>query len=206
MNSGVIVIGAGGHAKVCIELLRAMNQVVSYCVGGLDSDAQCLDVPVLKGDSHLSGLRERGYSRALVAIGDNKLRARLSNAVLDMGFEIISAISPGAVVSPSAAIGRGTVVMAGAVINADAVIGDFSIVNTGACVDHDCNVGMSVHLGPQTALAGAVEVGDYSFLGVGSKAIPEVRIGKDVVVGAGAVVVSNILDEVTVVGIPARIK
>jgi len=204
MTHEIVVVGAGGHAKVCIELLQAAGERVAYCIGGEDSPEQCLGVPVLKGDEHLETLRRDGYARAFIAIGANRLRERLAMLALRHGYTLVNAISPLATISPSATIGSGIAIMAGAVINAEASIGDLSIVNTGATVDHDCRIGRAVHIAPQTALAGNVVVGDYAFLGIGTKVIPEIIIGKHAVIGAGGVVVSDISDGCTAVGVPAR--
>jgi len=95
--------------------------------------------------------------------------------------------------------------MAGVVINAEAHIGDLSIVNTGATVDHDCRVGRGVHIAPQCALAGNVMVGDYTFLGIGTKVIPEMIVGQDVTIGAGGIVITDIASESTAVGVPAKV-
>ena len=204
MSKGVIVIGAGGHAKVCIELLHAMGSEVAYCVGGADSPDTCLGVPVLKGDSHLLELRKQGYSRIFVAVGGNAVRQRLGNTALQLGYNLVNAISPQSVISPSARLGVGIAVMAGAVVNAEAVIEDLAIINTCACVDHDCRIGRGVHIAPQCGLAGNVTVGAGSFLGIGCKVIPEIRIGDNVTIGAGGVVISDIDNETRAVGVPAR--
>jgi UDP-perosamine 4-acetyltransferase len=204
VKQGVVLLGASGHAKVVIELFRAMGEQVDFCVGDEASAATCLGVPVLKGDAHLERLLERGYSRAFVAIGSNALRARLGEAVQRLGYELVSAISPQALVSPTARIGNGVAIMAGAVINAEAVIGDLAIVNTGATIDHDCQIGVAVHIAPQCGLAGNVTVGAGSFLGIGCKVIPRVSIGAGVTVGAGGVVVNPLPDGTLAVGVPAR--
>lgn len=205
MNTSIVVIGAGGHAKVCIESLRAAGEVVDFCVGGGGDPVDCLGVVVLEGDHHLERLRTEGYGRAFVALGSNRLRAKLGAVVRRLGYELVNAIHPQAVVSPSARIGAGVAIMAGAVINAEAEIGDLAIVNTGATVDHDCRIGTAAHVAPQTALAGCVVVGDGAFLGAGVRAIPGVTIGVNAVVGSGAVVISDIGQGVTAVGVPARV-
>ena len=205
MRSDVIVIGAGGHAKVCIELLHAMGEKVAYCVGGADSPDQCLGVPVLKGDENLAHLRTEGYSRLFAAIGSNGLRDRLSTAAIEQGYQLINAISPHAIISPTAKLGAGVAVMAGVVINAEVVIEDLAIINTGATIDHDCRIGKAVHIAPQCALAGNVVVGKHSFLGVGCKVIPGIEIGEKVTVGAGGVVISHIVSGAKAVGVPAKI-
>lgn len=204
MTQEIIVVGAGGHAKVCIELLRAMDERVAYCVGGNDSDERCLDVPVLKGDDNLDRLSREGYRRVFIAIGSNRLRDRLAALALSLGYTLVNAVSPRASISPSAKIGSGVAIMAGAVINADANIGDLAIINTGATIDHDCRIGRAAHIAPQSALAGNVVVGDYAFLGIGTKVIPEVVIGEQAVIGAGGVVVGDISPRVTAVGVPAK--
>lgn len=204
MSKGVIVIGAGGHAKVCIELLHAMGNDVAYCVGGPDSPDTCVGVPVLKSDSFLLQLRKEGYASVFVAIGSNRLRQRLADTALEHGYSLINAISPQAVISPSARFGNGIAVMAGAVINAEAVIEDLAIINTCASVDHDCRIGRAAHIAPQCGLAGNVTVGAGAFLGIGCKVIPEVRIGENVIIGAGGVVISDMGNETRAVGVPAK--
>lgn len=204
MSRGVVVVGAGGHAKVCIELLQASGEEVAYCIGSEGGPDNCLGVPVLDGDEQLRRLRGEGFDRAFVAIGSNGLRDRLGQMCSDLGYELVNAISPRATVSPSARLGRGVAVMAGAVINAEARIDDLAIINTGATVDHDCHVGRAAHVAPQTALAGNVVLGELVFLGVGSRVIPGIRIGARTTVGAGAVVVRDAAADLVIVGVPAR--
>lgn len=205
MNSSIILVGAGGHAKVCIELLQAMGESVAYCVGAPDSPDNCLGVPTLRGDENLSFLRSEGYFRVFVAVGSNHLRKRLSTLCIGQGYQLVNAISPHAIISPSATLGHGVAVMAGTIINAASVIEDLAIINTGATVDHDCHIGQAAHIAPQCALAGNVSVGQQSFLGVGCKVIPEIRIGERVTVGAGAVVICHLESDATAVGVPARV-
>jgi len=204
MNGGVVVLGSGGHARVCIESLRLMGEVVAVCVAGMDGPDVSAGVPVVRGDHHLERLSREGHRRCFVAIGDNRLRQRLADSALELGFELVNAVHPRAVVSLSARVGRGVAIMAGAVINADAVISDLAIVNTGAVVDHDCVIGRAAHVAPRCALAGNVQVGSRSFLGIGASVVPRVTIGEDVILGAGAVVVSDIPDGMKAMGVPAR--
>lgn len=202
----IVVLGAGGHAKVCIELLKSMGEHVAYCIGIQDSEDTCLGIPVLKGDDNLSSLRSEGFSKIFVAIGSNSLRKRLGELAIKQGYSLVNAISPNAYISPSAKIGMGVAVMAGVVINADSSIGDFSIINTSATVDHDCEIGEAVHIAPHATLAGTVVVNDYALLGVGAKVIPNIVIGKSSIIGAGSVVISNIPPHSTAIGVPAVVK
>ncbi|MPR11570.1 NeuD/PglB/VioB family sugar acetyltransferase [Microvirga tunisiensis] len=205
MKDEVVVIGAGGHAKVCVELLQAMGHRIAYCVGSADSSDHCVGVPVLKGDENLKKLRQAGYQRLFVAIGSNAIRVRLASLALEQGYQLVNAISPHASISPTARLGVGIAIMAGAVINAETRIADLAIINTGATIDHDCEIRTGVHIAPQCCLAGNVVVGRMSLLGIGCKVIPEIKIGDEVTVGAGGVVVASLPNRTTAVGVPVRI-
>jgi UDP-perosamine 4-acetyltransferase len=151
-------------------------------------------------------LRAAGVETAIVALGDNRLRARLAQEVIALGFALDSAVHPGAQVSPTARLGQGVAIMAGAILNAATTLGDGSIVNTGASVDHDNRIGRFVHVAPGAHLAGYVTVEDGALIGVGAtvgRGRP-LRIGAGAVVGAGSVVIGDVLPGVVVAGNPAR--
>lgn len=205
MKKSVIVIGAGGHAKVVIEILWEMGYQIDFCVGGHDSPDKCMDIPVLKGDEHLHRLRDDGYLLLFPAVGENRLREKLANLALALGYELVNAISPSSRVSPSASIGKGIAIMSGVIVNAECEIKDLVILNTGASIDHDCYIGPSAHIAPQCALAGNVKIGQNTFLGIGTNVIPNIHIGDNTIIGAGGVVVFDIPSYVTAVGVPARI-
>lgn len=203
--SRVAVIGAGGHAKVIIDLLRAGGHEVVACLdAGREGQTVC-GVPVL-GDERivLPELARQGVDAVFVALGDNRLRQKIVANITGMGFEMISAIGRSAVISPSAKVGAGCAIMEGAIVNADSRIGNFAIINTNASVDHDCVVGDFAHVAPGSVLAGGVQVGREVFLGAGTRVIPGLTIMEGCVVGAGAVVVRNIDSPGTWVGLPAK--
>lgn len=204
MSPGVVVLGAGGHAKVVIELLLASGHVVDYCIANDNASVKCLGVEVLKGDHHLVRLFAEGHRQVFPAIGANALRERLARQAVDVGYRLVNAISPHAIVSPSATIGYGVAIMGGAVINAEARIDDLAIINTGATVDHDCHIGTCAHIAPQCTLAGNVVIGRLAFLGAGTVVIPEVTIGDQAVIGAGSVVLADIPEFAVAVGHPAK--
>lgn len=201
----VILLGAGGHAKVCIEVFRAHGLLDP--VACIDPNAEAdhvLGVAVYPNEASLPSFFAKGGCWGFVAIGQNALRAKLGADLLASGFRLANAISPRACVSPSATLGQGVLVMPGAVINAEADIGDFCIVNTNAVVEHDCRVGIACHVAPGAVLGGRVRLEDGVFVGTGASVTPNRVIGRDSIVGASAVVVSNVAAGVTVVGVPAR--
>ena len=207
----VVGLGAGGHAKVVVEILKLMG--VHELAGLLDSNrglwgTEVQGVPVLGDDGLLPGLHSQDVSHCFIGVGGvggTGPRKRLYEMAGQTGFQMVDAIHPSAVVSPSAVLGHGLTVMAGAVINAGAQLGDNVIVNTGAIVEHDCVIGDHVHVATGARLASTVQVAEGAHIGLGASVRQCVHIGRSSVVGAGAVVVEDVPDNVVVVGVPARI-
>ena len=207
----VVGLGAGGHAKVVIEILRFSHAI--EVMGLLDPkralwDSKVLGILVLGDDDMLAALRDQGGRHAFVglgSIGDARPRTALYAKARDHGFEIVSAVHPEATVSPSAEVGHGPTIMAAAVINAEARLGDNVIVNTGALVEHDCVLADHVHIATGARLASEVQVGEGAHVGVGASVRQGIQIGERAIVGAGAVVVADVPDGIVVVGVPARV-
>jgi len=202
----VLVVGSGDHAKVVLEILEDMEDVsIVGCVAKDPESFSILDYHVLGDDSILPALYRTTAKHAIVAIGDCKIRLAMTLHLKELGFSLINAISPRAVVSRRAQIGDGVAVMAGAVINVDAEIGDSVIVNTGSTVDHDCRIGRCAHIAPGAHLAGRVQIGEGAFIGIGACLIPRVKVGEWSTIGAGSVVVRDIPAHVTAMGVPATV-
>lgn len=208
MTLPVIVLGAGGHARVLVDIL--LKNGVSI-VGLTDMNPNLLGsaifgVPVVGDDSVLekypagSVLLVNGLG--LVTITRN--RSNVFNKYKEMGYAFAQVIHPSVIIGHDAKLGEGVQVMAGAVIQPGAQIGHNSIVNTRAGVDHDCKIGNHVHLAPGVTLSGGVRVGDGTHVGTGATVIQNIEIGSSVLVGAGAVVVRNVKDGAKVLGVPAR--
>lgn len=199
------IVGASGHGKVVADAALSSGswgEVVFY------DDAW--PVKTKNGSSDVVGNTQSLFDlqqkpEVIVAIGNNKIRLAKQRELVNAGFTLATVVHLTAVVSRSAIVQAGTVVMAGAVINADAVIGAACIVNSNAVVEHDCILADAVHISPGAALAGGVVVGENSWVGIGATVIQLKHIGKNVMVGAGAAVVNDLPDNVTAVGVPAKI-
>lgn len=201
----VLVIGAGGHARVCIEALVDSGHVVLGVVSSDRSSIDGLGVPVLGGDDEVVAVaREHGADCVFVAIGDNAMRASVTHRCLADGLALTNAISRFAMVSHTAVIGSGVALLPGAVVNAATTIGTGCIVNTNASIDHDGHLGEFVHVAPGVAIAGGVAIGRGALVGIGARVLPSLVIGEGATVGAGAVVVHDVAAYTTVVGVPAR--
>lgn len=206
----VVGIGAGGHAKILVELLQVVG---GYTLVGFTDprpdlmNTRLLGVPILGDDSLLPGLRCEGVEAAFVGVGatrDVSVRKRLYEIASGLGFEMLTLVHPRAYVSPSARLGRGTVVLPGAVINTDVTIGDNVTVYSGVIIEHDSVIGDHVHLSPGVHLAGGVSIGCEAFVGIGASIIQGIRIGASAVIGGGAAVIRDVPSGTTAVGVPAR--
>jgi UDP-perosamine 4-acetyltransferase len=203
----VLILGAGGHGKVILDILRAAGE--HKVVGFIDADRSLAGtsvngVPVLGPPNLLPKLRAK-VKGAIVAIGANHTRRSYAAMVREHDMELVNAIHPSAVVSPTARLGSNVAICAGACVCVDARLGDSVIVNTAAVVDHECEVGEAVHVCPGALLAGRVRVGAEAFIGMGAKVIQCLAIGDGATVGAGTVVIEDVPAGATAVGVPARV-
>lgn len=195
-SNTVNLFGGGGHAKVVMDIVEAQG----YEVGCLyDDNPHCT---VIHGWPVYKASEVKVIGPLIISIGSCKARKMIAERY---NVEFSCAIHPGAVISGSAVIGEGTVVMPGAIINADVTIGRHCIINTKASVDHECIIGDYVHIAPGATLSGNVEVGECSWIGVGACVKQGVKIGKNCMIGAGSVVLKDIPDNVVAYGNPCKI-
>ena len=202
MGKRVILIGGGGHAKVLMSTLME----VGIGIGGIyDDDPQKHGKDLLGSRiiGPISMIDSSFRGDAVLGVGDNITRRTLADRLNHLRW--VTVVHPRAFVHRSVTLGEGTVIFAGAVVQPDVVVGRHCIVNTNAAIDHDCILGDYVHLAPGTCLAGNVSVGEGAVLGAGGVGIIGITIGRWSVLGAGAVATTNIPDNVTAVGVPARV-
>lgn len=185
--------GVSGHAKVIKEILESSGEQIN---GVVDDD---LDLKVFSG---MPVMHNAGTMQPfIVSVGNNRARKKI---VERLNTTFGKAIHPSSVISPSAVINEGTVVMPGAIINAEALVGKHCIINTGAVIDHECLLEDFVHVSPNATLCGNVKVGEGTWIGAGSTVIQGVKIGKWSQIGAGSVVVDDIPDGVLAYGTPCK--
>jgi UDP-perosamine 4-acetyltransferase len=211
MLPSLVIVGAGGHARVLAEIVYLSKQF--QLVGFTDPDLKLkgmkiFNAPVLGPDEILPNLRSQGVKNAIIGVGssgNNHPRSLLFEEIIRIGFDPACLIHPTAVLSSTVEIGRGVAVMARAVVNLNARLGDNVIINTGAIVEHDCVLGDHVHVASGACLAGGVRVGPKSHVGVAASSIQNISIGAECLVGGGAAVVGDIPDHSVALGVPARI-
>ena len=208
-NTRLLIIGAGDHGRVVADCAEQLSRydTIEFLDDSFNHDDEATHVSgnwsvIDKVDQWQNHTSDTEF---IVAFGNNQLRLSTYEHLLDNGASMVSVIHPNAVISQYAQIGTGTVVMAGAVINYNSVIGHACIINTLASVDHDCNIKNGVHLAPRSSLAGGVDVGDASWIGIGSVVIEYKKIANNIQIGAGGVVINNLENAGVYVGNPARI-
>jgi len=203
MKNKLLIIGASGHGKVVADIALKMNKWQS--VAFLDDDLNIKSSMGLKvigtSDDVFTHLDEY---EIFVGIGNNATRQRIHERLETVGACIPILIHPNAVIGNQVAIGIGTAVMAGAVVNCCTKIGKGCIVNTASTIDHDNIIADFVHISPGAHLAGTVNIGKGSWLGIGSVVSNNINITSDCIVGAGSLVVKNIIESGIYVGVPAK--
>lgn len=209
----LVIVGGGEHARVVADAARSRpdlwhltgftDPAVDAAGAGIglvhlgDDDAFATDLATTPG----------GDRPALVLGFGARLDAR-RRAAITFGAEAdwATVVHATAWVSPSAVIEPGAVVLAGAIVNAGARVGAHAIVNSGAIVEHDVVVGPGAHLGPGVVVGGATRIGEEAMIGLGAALRDHISIGRRTVIGMGAVVVADVGDDMTVVGVPAHAR
>lgn len=200
----IAILGASGHGKVVADIAELTGwEYIAFFDDAYPSVNALGQWPV-EGNTQTLVDNLDDFDCVIIAIGDNESRVKKYKYLKKMGATFTSLFHPQAVMSKYVSVGNGTVVMANAVINADSKLGDACIVNTSSSIDHDCILGDGVHVSPGSHLGGGVNVGSMTWVGIGVSVKQSLSIGKNVVVGAGAAVVSNLPDNTVYAGVPAR--
>lgn len=201
----VLIIGAGGHAKVIIDIIRLNGD---RAIGLLDDNSDLWGdtqsgVPVLGALDRYSSYN---YDYLVLAMGSNALRHKLSTTIFHAvpDEQWLTAIHPRAVIGSGVHIACGTVIMAGVIVNSDSMIGRHCILNTASTVDHDNLIRDYVHIAPGAHLGCGVCVNEGAFVGIGATVIPNILIDTWSIVGAGAVAIRDVESRQVVIGNPAK--
>ncbi|NBI07057.1 acetyltransferase [Senegalia massiliensis] len=203
MKDKLIIIGASGHGKVVADIAIKMNKWQSIVF--LDDDESIktsLGLEIIgKTEDAFTYKYEADF---FVAIGNNEIRENIQEKFIERGLNVVSLIHPEAVIGTDVEIDIGTAIMGGTVINNSTKIGKGCIVNTSASLDHDNAIEDYVHISPGVRTAGSLSIGKGTWLGIGSILSNNVKICSGCKVGAGAVVVKDITEPGTYVGVPVR--
>ena len=196
----LVIFGGGGHAKVVADIAMKNGFEIEGFLDDNDSVSSVMGYPVLgKIDDCVKFKETCAFA---IGIGNNAVRKKIFEKYADFEYPVL--VHPTASIGIETKIGKGTVVMPMAVINACAEIGEFSVVNSSAVVEHDCRVGDFCLIAPNATMCGVSEIGNMFWLGACCALNPTVKICDGVTVGSGAIVVKNITEAGTYVGVPAK--
>ena len=192
----ILLIGAGGHARSCIDVLEEENQfkIAGLIEKGKSISNESLGYPVIGTDDNLKVLRQQ-YKNALITVGQiksPKIRIKLYQLLKELDFTLPVIVSSQAYVSKHAQIGEGSIIMHGVIINANAKIGNNCIINNRALIEHDAVIGDHCHIATGAIINGEVSVENETFIGSGAVTKQAISIGKNCVIGAGVVLKNDI--------------
>jgi sugar O-acyltransferase (sialic acid O-acetyltransferase NeuD family) len=207
-ETAIVLVGAGGHARACIDVIEQAGLYASAALVGMPEQvgSRVLGYPVVGTDADLGALRSR-HAHALVVVGQIKTpepRIRLFELLLSHGYTLPVIISPYAHVSRHATLGEGTIVMHGAVVNASAVVGRNCILNSQSLVEHDVVIGDHCHIATAAAINSGVRIEAASFVGSNSCVRQGIRIGERCVIGMGQRVLADCAAGAQLPGATAR--
>lgn len=185
----LILIGAGGHAHSCIDVIEHLGV---FKIAGLigteeELENECMGYRIIGTDNDLPELAKQ-YEHALITVGQiesARIRQSIYEQALALGFKFPAIISGTAHVARDALVGDGTIVMHGAIVNANARVGYNCIINTKALVEHDATVADHCHISTGAIINGDANVGSGSFVGSGSVIKQGITLGSRCVVGMG---------------------
>ena len=201
-NDRMYLYGAGGHAKVVLDILASRGVRV---VGVFDDNPPAAKLRIMEVRDGLRLLGE-GFPKLdapmIITVGHNGRRAELAAT---LGATYGTAIHGSAIIASTVSIGEGSMVLHGAILQTDARLGRHVLINTAASIDHDNVIGDFVHISPHATLCGHVEVGEGTHVGAGAVVIQKIRVGRWCTIGAGAVVLRDVPDYATAVGNPAKV-
>jgi sugar O-acyltransferase (sialic acid O-acetyltransferase NeuD family) len=169
VKRSLLVVGAGGHGRSVAEAAEQSGYfvVVGFLDDSLPAGESLLNLPLL-GPVASMAQHLASADQAIVAIGNNAVREKLISQLVALKFNLATVLHPKSIVSPSAMLGVGSVVMAGAIVGTEARLGVGSIVNCGAVVDHHATVEDFGHLGVSACMAGGTVMGRGAWMQAGS--------------------------------------
>ena len=208
MSKSILLVGAGGHSKAIIDIIEygGLFNVVGLIDRPNLSIKEVMGYPVIGDDSSLASLSSKITHAfpAISFINQQNKRAELFVRLIKEGFQVPNIISTRAYFSKHAKIGSCNVVMHDATVGVDNRIGDNNIIQTKCLMDHEVVIGNHNYISTASVLNGAVKVGDYNLIGSNVTINQGCRIGDNITIGSGSLVVKDILEAGTYVGVPAR--
>lgn len=206
----IVILGAGDFGRETAWLIEEINKrrPAYIILGYLDDDEKKIGksfngYECLGTISYLTELNKNHHACAVIANQDVDIRKKFVEMFPEFeDWETL--IHPSVNISDTSTIGKGCVICASGNISCNTVIGDFCLLNMSVTMGHDCAVGNFVSIMSGTCVSGHVTIGDGAYLATNSTILPGMKVGRHTRVGAGSVVIRNVKDGITVMGVPAK--
>jgi len=210
-QENIVIIGSGAQAKYIVDIVSyyshidiiAMVMIEKNIDSHFEQDLQ--NIKIIQDIKNLKKLSLENYFKAIVAVPDNGQKESLLKQLEKLNIDLANVVHPKAVIARTVKIGKNVLINAGAVIQPYVCIGKGVMVHANVVIEHNCKIGDYVNLGPGVKLAGWVRIKNGAYIYTGASIKPGITIGERSIVGAGAVVIRNVPDNVTVAGNPAKI-
>lgn len=204
------IIGCGAQARYALEILNTLKFkgklfIIDPIGKGKNIIGNFNVIRITQTKKITEFFKKNNIKYVHIALSDNILKYKLMNILEKNHLQLVSLISPYAIIFSTAIIEKGCMVNPLAVIGADSYIGKCCIIHSLVNIDHDCTINECSNIAPGVTLAGCIKVGKHVFIYTGANIAPDVKIGDFAVIGAGACVLKDVPPKTIVVGVPARI-
>jgi len=197
----ILIIGAGGHAKSSIDVIKQTGKYVIY--GVIDNDPKLksiLDLKIIGNDDNLEEIR-KSCTNAFIGIGQiksPKARIEILEKLKKIDYKLPCIISPTSTISRYSDISEASIIFNNVIIGPNSSIGSNCIINNFSLIEHDCIIGNNVHVSTNVTINGNVSVGHETFIGSGSIIKQGVRIGSNCFIKMGSVITKDLLNNETI--------
>ena len=204
-NKHLLIVGTGGLGKVILNCAVHSYSKITFMTNDKETQGIADYNIIFEQDVSIDYIKDN-FDELFVAIGDNKTRHRISLHYMNLGIKLATIIHPDASVSQFSHINPGTTIAENAVVGPFASIGSACFIAPSSVVCHDCKLENGARTSPKAAIGGGCEIGENTWLCMGSIVSDHVKIGKNCVIGASALVLNDVPDNALMVGIPAAVK
>ncbi len=185
----VAIIGSGGHAKSCIEVIEGIKNF--KIVGLVDNDTKKKigKYKVICNEKNITKLKKitKNLILGIGSLKNNSKRINIFNKFKKLGFNFPSLISKNSLISKQSKIGEGTIIFNHVFINSGSIIGKNCIINNKSLIEHDVKIHDHCHISTGVILNGSCEVFEGSFIGSGSIVLNNLKIKKHSFIKMGTI-------------------
>lgn len=203
-----IIVGAGTYGQVYLHYLQQAGwNIVGFLDDNQDTHGQEVsEITVLGGSERLSDHESLGFSHVFCPIGNNLVRTRINKVARSLGLVTPNFLHHSAIVDSDIAPDSGVYLFPGAIVMPHSFFGMDVMISMGAKVAHHTSLASGVFLSTNAAIGASIQVGERAYFGMGATAVTGKcrMVGRDTVIGAGSIVLSDVPKGAVYAGVPAK--